>query len=189
VSEGWNITAGERDWSISNFLADYDRIRKNRKSFDKTHVRQTYLIRTDLKHKVDDLCKNRPGFKTKFINFAIEKCLWELETAKHPADIDKVTGKVVARELSREEVEELIANALKNRELDESTKNTIRERVMTDLFKEESQTSTTLFNKDLRGNQYQSPTEKGRGLKRFKTPEKCVQSLIEYWVKMSLGVK
>jgi hypothetical protein len=175
----------EQQWSTVKFLAEYDQKLKQRKAFDKTYVRQTYLIRRDLAQKFNDLCAKRPGFKTKFINFAIEKCLRELSSDEEPENTIGTPhdgSSIVPRELSRSQVEAMVEEQLNPLDLDEPLKKKIRETVFNDLFKGDSD-RTTLFNKSLRGNQYQSPTEIGRGPKRFKTPEKCVQSLIRYVIK------
>jgi hypothetical protein len=176
--EGLN---NERKWSASDFVAAYDREMKERKSFDKTHVRQTYLIRRDLSKRLNDLCKDRPGFKTKFINFAIEKCLEEINHSKQKPELS-VVETPAARELTMAEVETLIAAELDNTTLNDVQKQQIRQVVLKDLFKPGSD-KTALFN----GTRYVS-VETGRG-KSFKDPEKCVISLIRYRTAMGQNVK
>jgi hypothetical protein len=175
--EGLN---NEHKWSASDFVAAYDREMKERKSFDKTHVRQTYLIRRDLSKRLNDLCKDRPGFKTKFINFAIEKCLEEISRSKEKPEM-LVVQSPAARELTKAEVETLIAAELDNTTLDGVQKQKIREVVLKDLFKPGFD-KTALYN----GKRYKS-VEPGRG-KSFTDPEKCVISLIRYRTDMGQKV-
>lgn len=44
-----------------------------------THIRSTFLIQKDLKKRLDKVSKNKRGYKTLFINKAIQSLLDELE--------------------------------------------------------------------------------------------------------------
>lgn len=44
-----------------------------------THIRTTFLFRKDLQKRLDRLAKNKRGYKTDFINKAIESLLDEVE--------------------------------------------------------------------------------------------------------------
>lgn len=44
-----------------------------------THIRTTFLFRRDLQKRLDKLAKNKRGYKTDFINKAIESLLNEVE--------------------------------------------------------------------------------------------------------------
>jgi hypothetical protein len=49
------------------------------KKVEETHKRSTFLVRRDLLKRLDKLASGRHGFKTEFINYAIEKALVEIE--------------------------------------------------------------------------------------------------------------
>jgi len=61
-----------------NILALYEEKQK-RETVEETHVRTTFLFRKDLQKRLDKLSKNKRGFKTMFLNQAIESMLDELE--------------------------------------------------------------------------------------------------------------
>jgi hypothetical protein len=163
------------------FVSEYDRLKKERQSFEREYKRQTYLIRRELVNKVDDLCKKRPGFKTKFINYALERCLTELED-RPELDIDETHPSTISitqtGELLREGVEMLLEQTLRNSGLDTPTQNSVQCKVMTQLF-EKHPAETRLRN----GERFQSPAVKiGRGFRCYKTATECVEKLIEFWV-------
>jgi hypothetical protein len=61
-----------------DLLSLYDEKTKKEKVED-THTRTTFLFRNDLSKRLDKLAKNKRGFKTLFMNKAIEALLDELE--------------------------------------------------------------------------------------------------------------
>lgn len=56
--------------------------KSSRPTVEDTHVRSTFLFRKDLSKRLDKLAKNKRGFKTMFINEAIEALLNEYENNK-----------------------------------------------------------------------------------------------------------
>lgn len=50
-----------------------------KQTMEDTHKRSTFLFRRDLEKRLDKLAKNKRGFKTMFINSAIEALLDEME--------------------------------------------------------------------------------------------------------------
>lgn len=56
------------------------KIVKKKEKVEDTHTRRTFLVRNELLKELDDLASqiNNTGFKTEFINYAIEKGLLEL---------------------------------------------------------------------------------------------------------------
>jgi hypothetical protein len=62
----------------NEFLSMFEE--KNKKeTMENTHTRTTFLFRKDLAKRLDKLAKNKRGFKTMFINKAIEALLDEME--------------------------------------------------------------------------------------------------------------
>ncbi|MGX1402369.1 hypothetical protein AB7M70_011842 [Bradyrhizobium japonicum] len=61
-----------------DLLSMYDEKAKKERVED-THVRTTFLFRKDLSKRLEKLAKNKRGFKTLFMNKAIEALLDELE--------------------------------------------------------------------------------------------------------------
>ncbi|MEH7440493.1 hypothetical protein V7182_23885 [Neobacillus drentensis] len=61
-----------------DLLSMYDEKTKKEKVED-THIRTTFLFRKDLSKRLEKLAKNKRGFKTLFMNKAIEALLDELE--------------------------------------------------------------------------------------------------------------
>ena len=53
--------------------------KSNKKTVEDTHTRTTFLFRNDLAKRLDKLAKNKRGFKTMFLNEAIESLLNEWE--------------------------------------------------------------------------------------------------------------
>lgn len=51
----------------------------NKEKVEDTHIRTTFLFRKDLSKRLEQLAKNKRGFKTLFMNKAIEALLDELE--------------------------------------------------------------------------------------------------------------
>lgn len=54
---------------------------KKKEKIEDTHTRRTFLVRNELLKELDDFASqiNNTGFKTEFINYAIEKGLLELQ--------------------------------------------------------------------------------------------------------------
>lgn len=61
-----------------DLLSMYEEKTKKEKVED-THIRTTFLFRKDLSKRLDKLAKNKRGFKTMFLNKAIEALLDEME--------------------------------------------------------------------------------------------------------------
>lgn len=59
---------------IEQFKSKYEQKTK-KPTVEDTHTRTTFLFRNDLKKELDKLSKNKRGFKTEFINHAIETYL------------------------------------------------------------------------------------------------------------------
>jgi hypothetical protein len=53
--------------------------KSKKETVEDTHIRTTFLFRKDLAKRLDKLAKNKRGFKTMFMNKAIEALLDELE--------------------------------------------------------------------------------------------------------------
>ncbi|SOC25125.1 hypothetical protein SAMN05880501_11825 [Ureibacillus xyleni] len=51
----------------------------NKEKVEDTHIRTTFLFKKDLANRLDMLAKNKRGFKTMFMNKAIEALLEEME--------------------------------------------------------------------------------------------------------------
>jgi hypothetical protein len=58
----------------NSFLNKYDQ-KVNREKVEDTHIRTTFLFRKDLAEKLDELSKDKRGFKTLFLNQAVELLL------------------------------------------------------------------------------------------------------------------
>lgn len=66
----------------SGFL-DKFQARFSKPTIEDTHTRRTFLVRNDLLKQMDKLAKKqRKGFKTHLLNYALEKALEELEEDK-----------------------------------------------------------------------------------------------------------
>jgi ethanolamine utilization protein EutQ (cupin superfamily) len=61
-----------------NLLSMYDKKTK-KETVEDTHIRTTFLFRKDLSKRLDKLAKGKRGFKTMFMNEAIEALLNEME--------------------------------------------------------------------------------------------------------------
>jgi len=53
--------------------------KSKKKTVEETHTRSTFLFRNDLQARLDKLAKGKRGFKTMFLNQAIEALLDEME--------------------------------------------------------------------------------------------------------------
>lgn len=77
-----NVTQEQNTVSVAqikdDLLSMYDEKAKKERVED-THIRATFLFRKDLSKRLDKLAKNKRGFKTLFMNKAIEALLDELE--------------------------------------------------------------------------------------------------------------
>lgn len=164
------------------FVDEFDRQKRERQAFEKEYKRQTYLVRRELVKKLDALCEKRPGFKTKFINYALLRCLNELEeTPLTSLDTPstRTTPSAQKTELRKEQVEGLLDSALLRCPLDDDDKNSVVSQVMKQLFPNNSE-QTNLR----KGERFQSPAVKaGRGYRYYASVVECVESLIEYWIK------
>lgn len=74
----------ENTESVSNEVVQRSERKHQILSFKKqkvedTHTRQTFLVRNELLARFDKLAKGKHGFKTEFINYAIESALNEIE--------------------------------------------------------------------------------------------------------------
>jgi len=68
-----------RENIVNEFLASF-KAKYRTGGIEETHKRQTFLVKKDLIIRLDELAKKkRKGFKTEFINFAIENLLDDLE--------------------------------------------------------------------------------------------------------------
>lgn len=65
--------------AIKNDLLSKYEEKAKKPTVEDTHIRTTFLFRKDLARRLDKLSKNKRGFKTMFINQAIEALLDELE--------------------------------------------------------------------------------------------------------------
>lgn len=70
-----NTTVGE----IKKDLLSMYEEKKKKETVEDTHTRTTFLFRKDLAKRLDRLSKNKRGFKTMFMNKAIEALLDEME--------------------------------------------------------------------------------------------------------------
>ncbi|WP_078598512.1 hypothetical protein [Evansella clarkii] len=61
-----------------NFMSKYDE-KSKKKTVEETHARATFLFRKDLQERLDKLAEGKRGFKTMFLNQAVEALLDELE--------------------------------------------------------------------------------------------------------------
>lgn len=77
-----NVIQKPSDVSVAQIKDDllslYEEKTKKEKVED-THIRTTFLFRKDLSKRLEKLAKNKRGFKTLFMNKAIEALLDELE--------------------------------------------------------------------------------------------------------------
>ena len=70
------ILAGEQ--VLNAFLDKYE-AKVKKPTVEDTHTRATFLFRNDLAKRLDKLAKGKRGFKTEFLNTAIEALLNEME--------------------------------------------------------------------------------------------------------------
>lgn len=66
------------EWVKQDLLSMYAE-KTNKEKVEDTHIRTTFLFRKDLANRLDKLAKNKRGFKTMFMNKAIEALLEEME--------------------------------------------------------------------------------------------------------------
>lgn len=64
---------------VKNDLLNMYQEKSKKETMEDTHVRTTFLFRKDLAKRLDKLAKNKRGFKTMFMNKAIEALLDEME--------------------------------------------------------------------------------------------------------------
>jgi len=71
----------EKEEGDSNLERELSDIIKKKDKMEDTHTRRTFLVKNELLDRLDRTSKkiNNTGFKTKFINFILEKGLDELE--------------------------------------------------------------------------------------------------------------
>lgn len=67
---------------VSQDIMDTFTEMSKRKTVEDTHTRATYLVRNDLLKRLDKLAKGKRGFKTLFVNKAMEALLNDLENEK-----------------------------------------------------------------------------------------------------------
>jgi predicted DNA-binding protein len=64
---------------VKNDLLNMYQEKSKKETMEDTHTRATFLFRKDLAKRLDKLAKNKRGFKTLFMNKAIEALLDEME--------------------------------------------------------------------------------------------------------------
>lgn len=75
------IREKEANLSSAEILKKEVRKAQSRPTMEDTHVRSTFLFRRDLQERLDRIAETQPrGFKTKFLNIAIEELLDQLES-------------------------------------------------------------------------------------------------------------
>ena len=81
VEEYNQIREKEVNLSSAEILKKEVRKAQSRPTMEDTHVRSTFLFRRDLQERLDRIAETQPrGFKTKFLNIAIEELLDQLES-------------------------------------------------------------------------------------------------------------
>ena len=171
--------------SARALIEQFDETKRKGSSFEKQHVRQTFWVRRDLAKRVDDLCKTRKGFKTQFVNYALERCLEEVMRDETRADREDETvaeppvpSKVGAcKELTRQEVEQILD--MKN--ADEACRAKAWE-----WFFPDQRDQTKLWNSDRNTFSHKSIII-GHGPRNFKSAQGCIEYFIEqypYWRKI-----
>jgi hypothetical protein len=71
----WRLKMSKTMKDVKNSILDKYEQKVNRERVEDTHTRATFLFRNDLSEKLNDLSKDKRGFKTLFINQAIELLL------------------------------------------------------------------------------------------------------------------
>lgn len=80
VEEHNSIREKEVNLSSAEILKKEVRKAQSRPTMEDTHVRSTFLFRRDLQERLDRIAETQPrGFKTKFLNIAIESLLDQIE--------------------------------------------------------------------------------------------------------------
>lgn len=77
-----NVTQEQTPLSVQQVkdeLLNMYQEKSKKETVEDTHTRATFLFRNDLAKRLDKLAKNKRGFKTMFINKAIEALLDEME--------------------------------------------------------------------------------------------------------------
>lgn len=70
----------DKEESVSNQNLPEELILKRRKKVEETHTRKTYLVRNELVDRLEQKKKDiGHGFLTRFINYAIENALDEID--------------------------------------------------------------------------------------------------------------
>lgn len=75
-------TTSEADDENKNYAEHFLETFENKQkkpTMEDTHTRTTFLVRNDLKKRLDRLASNKRGFKTEFINMALRILLDEIE--------------------------------------------------------------------------------------------------------------
>lgn len=62
----------------NNAYEEYEE-KVNKLRVEDTHIRRTFLVRRDLNRRIDQLAEGKRGYKSHFINKAIQKLLDETE--------------------------------------------------------------------------------------------------------------
>jgi hypothetical protein len=76
VTQSQSILSVEQ---VKNDLLTMYQEKSKKETMEDTHTRATFLFRKDLAKRLDRLAKNKRGFKTMFMNKAIEALLDEME--------------------------------------------------------------------------------------------------------------
>lgn len=74
--------SGKTIRDVTNSLLEMYDQKSKKKTVEETHTRSTFLFRNDLQTRLDKLAKGKRGFKTMFLNKAIEALLDEMEDAQ-----------------------------------------------------------------------------------------------------------
>jgi len=72
------VETGERK-SAAERVLEKQELKRSRPTMEETHVRATFMVRRDLRERLDRLARGQKGFKTETINIALSDILDELE--------------------------------------------------------------------------------------------------------------
>lgn len=67
---------------VTKSIMDMYDEKSKKKTVEETHTRSTFLFRNDLQERLDKLAEGKRGFKTMFLNRAIEALLDEMEDGR-----------------------------------------------------------------------------------------------------------
>ncbi|KYP82007.1 hypothetical protein [Ferroacidibacillus organovorans] len=171
--------------SARALVEQFDETKRKGSSFEKQHVRQTFWVRRDLAKRVDELCKTRKGFKTQFVNYALERCLEEVMRDETRADrVNETVAEPmmpskdgVSKELTRQEVEQI----LYKKNADEACRAKAWE-----WFFPDQRDQTKLWNSEKNTFSHEN-IKIGNGLRKFQSAQGCIEYFIKqypYWRKI-----